>query len=331
MAREQAKVRVAFIAGAGLSGSTLLEQALSQVDGCMSIGELYWMWKPYWPMMVCECGEQFSTCPFWQTVLAEAYGSEQDAVRARLGVLGDGLVAHSIAPTLVHSKTKFRLKASFAEIGALLEPIYRAIAANAGSAIIVDAAKSGLWGLCVSSATSIEPSVIHLVRDPRGFSYSNARARAFHYPPGSMTTPRGPTRSLVNWLLSNLEAEVLARRAEIKTTVLYEDLTRDPFAMAARITRTLGLDSDIGTVFRDGTLVVSRVGHAIGGNPRRPQFGSTVIAPDDEWRRSASRRLRMLAIPFEPLYHRYQRKARAAAAGLGNQSPAGGVEPSDVS
>ncbi len=30
------KIRLAFIAGAGLSGSTLLEQALSQVEGCFT-------------------------------------------------------------------------------------------------------------------------------------------------------------------------------------------------------------------------------------------------------------------------------------------------------
>ena len=66
---EDGKIRLAFIAGAGLSGSTLLEQALSQIEGCFTIGELYWMWKPWWPLAVCECGEQFGNCPFWQGVL----------------------------------------------------------------------------------------------------------------------------------------------------------------------------------------------------------------------------------------------------------------------
>jgi len=53
-AQRDAKIRLAFIAGAGLSGSTLLEQALSQVEGCFTIGELYWMWKQWWPLAVCE-------------------------------------------------------------------------------------------------------------------------------------------------------------------------------------------------------------------------------------------------------------------------------------
>jgi hypothetical protein len=54
VAAAQDRVHVAFVAGAGLSGSTLLEQSLSQVEGCFTLGELYWMWKPYWPLMVCE-------------------------------------------------------------------------------------------------------------------------------------------------------------------------------------------------------------------------------------------------------------------------------------
>ena len=77
-AGSRAPVPVAFIAGAGWSGSTLLEQALAQIDGCFSVGELYWLWRPYWSSMECECGRDFSACEFWREVLDDAYGTEQD-------------------------------------------------------------------------------------------------------------------------------------------------------------------------------------------------------------------------------------------------------------
>jgi Sulfotransferase family len=312
--REQDKVRVAFIAGAGLSGSTLLEQALSQVDGCFTIGELYWMWKPYWPLMICECGEPFKTCPFWQPVLDDAFGSRKDEMRARIESLGEGFIRHSIMPTLKNWKPRHKVTAAFNELGALLAPVYRAVAAHSGASVLVDATKAGLWGLSAATSDDIELSVVHLVRDPRGFAFSNARARAFHYPPGSKTTPHGPARSYANWLLANLEADWLARRVTTKTFVFYDEFVRDPTEAIRPITKLLGLDLGTNTALDRDTLVVDRVGHAIGGNPRRPKRGATVIAADDEWKTSARRSVRTLSPIVLPLWHRYRRKARSVSA-----------------
>lgn len=308
------KVRLAFIAGAGLSGSTLLEQALSQVAGCFTVGELYWMWKPWWPLAVCECGRQFRSCPFWQGVLDDAFGSEREAARVRLEEIGEGFIRHSIMPAVRSSQPPWRFSRSFVEAGALLERVYRAAAARAGASVVVDATKAGLWGLCAATSADIELSVVRLVRDPRGFTFSNARARSFHYPPGSMTTPHGAARSYANWLLANLEGDWLRRKAHADAFVLYEDLTRDPGTAIRSITRTLGLDPDAASAFDDDTLVVDRVGHAIGGNPRRPKRGATVIATDDEWRTDGRRSLRVLAPLVLPLWHHYQREARSLRA-----------------
>lgn len=310
-AQQSTKVRLAFIAGAGLSGSTLLEQTLSQVEGCFTIGELYWMWKPWWPLAVCECGEQFQSCPFWQGVLDDAYGSEKEAIRLRLEEIGEGFIRHSVMPTLRSSTPKYKFFATFREAGDLLEPVYRAAAVRSGASILVEATKAGLWGLCAATSDEIDLAVVRLVRDPRGFTFSNARARAFHYPPGSMTTPHGAARSYANWLLSNLEGDWLRRRAYADTYVLYEDLTRDPTAAIRSITRTLGLDSESTAALDRDTLVIDRVGHAIGGNPRRPKRGTTVIATDDEWKTAGKRSLRVLAPLVLPLWHHYQRKAGA--------------------
>ncbi|HTK17292.1 MAG TPA: sulfotransferase [Acidimicrobiia bacterium] len=311
-AQADAKVRLAFIAGAGLSGSTLLEQTLSQVEGCFTIGELYWMWKPWWPLAVCECGEQFGNCPFWQGVLDDAFGSEQEAMRARLEAIGEGFIRHSVMPTLRASHPKYKFFSTFKEAGELLEPVYRAAANRSGASVLVEATKAGLWGMCAATSDAIEMAVVRLVRDPRGFTFSNARARAFHYPPGSMTTPHGAARSYVNWLLANLEGDWLRRRAFADTYVLYEDLTRDPTAAIRSIARTLGLGAESTGALDQDTLVIDRVGHAIGGNPRRPKRGSTVIATDDEWRTAGKRSLRVLAPLVLPLWHHYERKAGAS-------------------
>jgi hypothetical protein len=313
--REQTKVRVAFIAGAGFSGSTLLEQALSEVESCISIGELHPLFEQYWPLMTCGCGEEFRNCSFWQPVLADAYGNEQDATRERVRILANGFLAHSVRSALTHSSSRFSLGAAFREIGSLIEPIYRAVAARTGAEVIVDSSKSGLWGLGVLTAPGVELDVVHLVKDPRAFAWSNGRPHAFFYPPGSTTIPRGPIRSYGNWSLANIEAEVLARRAHRSTTVLYETFARHPEATFASIVEMLGVGGDAASPIRDGKLTVSRVSHTIGGNPRRPRVGTTEIEVDERWKASGSRSSRVLGTVLAgPLWHHYRRVAARGTA-----------------
>jgi hypothetical protein len=309
------KVRVAFIAGAGFSGSTLLEQSLSQVDGCVSVGGLHPLFEHYWPMMICECGEEHRNCPFWQGVLADAYGDEQAATRERVRVLGKGFIAHSVTSALTHSSPRFSLKAAYKEIGSLLEPIYRAVASRAGAEVVVDSSKSALWGLSALTAPGVELDVVHLTKDPRAFAWSNGRPHAFFYPPGSTTIPRGPVRSFGNWALANMEAEYLTRRAHRGMTVLYETLARHPDTTLASIVDMLGVRGAGASPIHDGKLTVSRVGHAIGGNPRRPRYGTTEIEFDERWKTSGSRALRVLGpVLTGPLWHHYKKVAARSAA-----------------
>lgn len=310
MESEPRKVRVAYIAGAGFSGSTLLEQALSQVDGCASVGEPFRpLFEPYWPEMTCGGGELFRDCPFWQAVLSDAYGDKQDAIRERLRILGKGFVGHSVRSAFTHSSPPHSLRAAFREIGALIEPMYRAVAARTGAAVIVDASKIGLWGLGLLAAPGIELDVVHLVRDPRGFALSNSRPHDF-WPPGAQTIPRGPIRSYANWMLSNLECEFLARRAHRSTTVLYETFARRPERTLASIVEMLGLDPASPSPIHDGTLTVSRVAHTVGGNPSRPRLGTTKIEPDERWKTAGSRALRVFGpVLAGPLWHHYRRRA----------------------
>jgi hypothetical protein len=307
-----------YIAGAGFSGSTLLEQALSQVEGCVSVGEPYRpLFEPYWPEMTCGCGELFRDCTFWNPVLADAYGDEQAAVRERLRILGEGMVGHSVRSAYANSSPPHSLRAALREIGSLIEPMYRAVAARTGAEVIIDASKSGLWGLGILAAKGIELDVVHLVREPRGFALSNSRPHDF-WPPGTQTIPRGPIRSYANWGVTNLEAEFLARRAHRSATVLYETFARDPEGTLASIVEMLSLDASGPSPIHNGVLTVNRVAHTIGGNPRRPRRGQTKIEPDERWRTSGSRTLRIFGpVLTGPLWSHYRRVAARGASRSG--------------
>jgi hypothetical protein len=306
---EPDKVRVALLAGAGYSGTTLLEQALSQLDGCVSIGGIHPLFERYWPLMTCECGEEFRTCPFWQAVLADAYGDDQFLARERVRVLSKGFAAHSVWAALTGAKQRFSLSSAFREIGSLIEPLYRAVAQRSGAEVIVDASKSAFWGMCTMTSPGVDLAVIHLVKDPRAFAWSNGRPHYYFYPPGSQTVPRSPLRSYVNWALTNIEADYLERRVPRSTTVLYETLARSPEPTLASIAEMIGLGGRELPI-HDGKLTVSRVGHAIGGNPRRPRLGTTDIEFDERWRTDGSRALRVLGpLLTGPLWYHYRRAA----------------------
>ena len=302
-------VHVAFVAGAGLSGSTLLEQALSQVDGCFSLGELYWMWKPYWPLMVCECGEQFRSCPFWQAVIDEIFGDEQEIMRARMDSLGEGFIRHSLLPTILNTQPHFRIDEAFRELGSVMAAVYQSVSRNSGASVVVDATKAALWGICASTSPEIEMSIVRMVRDPRGFAFSNARSRDFHYPPGSRTTPRGTPRSYANWLMSNVSADWLQRKARRSTFVFYDQFSDDPVKAVQPVARLLGLDPEANNAITHDALVINRVGHAIGGNPRRPRRGTTPIKADEEWKTSAKPSVRALSPLVLPLWRHYRADA----------------------
>jgi hypothetical protein len=318
---ERRKVRVAYIAGAGFSGSTLLEQALSQVEGCVSVGEPFRpLFEPYWPMLTCGCGELFADCPFWPAVLDDAYGDRQEMIREHLRILGVGFVGHSVRSALAHSSPRYSLPAAFREIGSLVEPLYRSVAERTGSELIIDASKSGLWGLGVLAAPGIDLDVIHLVRDSRGFAFSNGHPHEF-WPPGTQTIPRGPVRSFVNWWVTNLEAEFLARRAPRSRTVLYDTFARRPEQTLASIVDWLGVGGRGASPIQHGVLTVTRVAHTIAGNQRRPRLGATEIAFDERWKTQGSRSLHVLGpLLTGPLWHHYRRLADRAAPAVSSSA-----------
>jgi hypothetical protein len=312
--------RVAFIAGTSWSGSTLLEQGLAQLDGWVTIGEPVWIWDRAFPLMLCECGAAFGRCEFWPTVLHEAYGREQHAVRERVRVQARGLWRHSILPTLAHSEA-VRPAQALAELGELVTPVYDAVARVTGATTVVDASKSGLWGLALAGAPGLDLRVIHLVRDPESYLASDGRTRAIPFPPGASRPPRPPTRSLLTLLLLHFEADLLSRHDTNSTTVLYEDLVRDPAGTAGSVARGIEPTADVRRVFEGDQLVVRSTGHAIGGNPRRPRPGPTVIR-DERTREEPdlSPLPRAVLMPLaRSRYRRYSTRARRAPGHTGRR------------
>src|SRR6266498_4080255 len=73
-------LKVLYIAGAGRSGSTLLDGVLGQLDGFFAAGELRYLWeRGLQESRLCGCGVAVRDCPTWRAVLASAFGPGVDA------------------------------------------------------------------------------------------------------------------------------------------------------------------------------------------------------------------------------------------------------------
>ncbi|MGI9263472.1 MAG: hypothetical protein ACR2QU_01000, partial [Gammaproteobacteria bacterium] len=66
----QRKLTVLYIAGAGRSGSTVLDRVLGAVDRSQSFNELYRVYEDgFAGMSRCACGAQIDECDFWRPVI----------------------------------------------------------------------------------------------------------------------------------------------------------------------------------------------------------------------------------------------------------------------
>ena len=75
LGRSGDRPKLVFIAGAGRSGSTLLELLLGQFDGVFAAGELHSMWhRGLIENRRCGCGLPFRHCAVWKSVFEAELG-----------------------------------------------------------------------------------------------------------------------------------------------------------------------------------------------------------------------------------------------------------------
>ncbi len=159
-----------------------------------------------------------------------------------------------------------------------METIAAAAAEESGARFVVDASKDA-YRLHLLRAGGVEPQVIVLTRDPRGFVSSMTGGGS---PIVRRVAVRRVTRYATRWLVQNLIFERAAPAAGGATSVRYEDLATDPVATLGHIARTLGVDPDGFAIdhFREAP------DHALGGNPMRMRADGITL--DERWRTDLS-------------------------------------------
>jgi hypothetical protein len=302
---------VLYIGGTGRSGSTLLEQALSQLPGIVSVGELRALWKAILTDdRRCTCGAVPSDCEFWREVGDRAFGGwRPDHVRSVLK-LQQSIDRHRRLVRLLGREANHPGPQTRA-LAAAWSAVFGAIGQTASARMVVDSSKYPIHA-AVLRAGDLDLRIVHLVRDPRGVAFSWAKRGVVK--PDSTGDPSfmpvyGYGRTAAEWTVYNLAFDRMRRLGTPTLLLRYESFVGDPAASLDRVLAfadTTGARPDLS--FVDGAEIALRGRqHAFGGNPQRREEGSTIhVTLDDAWRRMMPPvRRTQVALVTLPLMVRY--------------------------
>ncbi len=280
-------LKIVFIGGYTRSGSTLLDRILGTSPGARSVGEFRQVWHTGlvrdW---FCGCGRPFRQCPFWSSVIGEAFGGFDGLDGAAIRLEEEELLrARHLTglryPRLLPKHLRSARERFFERRGRL----FRAIAAVSGCTTIVDSSKNPSYGVLLGQMDGFEVRTVHLVRDSRATSFSWTREKADPRSPGPVAyfPIRRPQLAATWWLANGLLMERSSFLSPYRhVRVRYESLVADPRETLGRLARKLEIAPV--PVPADGVSFDLDVHHSIGGNPMRFQQGPVRLKEDDEWK-----------------------------------------------
>ncbi|MEO7836937.1 MAG: sulfotransferase [Acidimicrobiales bacterium] len=290
---------VVFIAGAGRSGSTLLNALLGQSPDVVAVGELRYLWeRGILAHRDCSCGESVATCGTWAEVIA------------RVGA--DGPTAEAMTEDLeavVRVRSLFGRRSSKAEMArrrvvARVQEVYTALEEVTGRRVFVDSSKRPMWGRVLAHLDDADLRVVHLVRDPRATAWSWQRHKSLHDGGPPVMQQLSPWRAAPLWILWNVTTEVLFGRTGAYRCVSYDRLAREPSVVVGEILEWAGAAP--ADCFGGANVASLRPIHAIAGNADRLRLGRVEIRADDEWRRAMPGAQRALVgLATAPFRRRY--------------------------
>ncbi len=311
------RLRVLCIAATGQSGSTLLTRMLGELPGFVAAGEIGRLWdKGVGEDLACSCGEPFSSCPFWTQVGELAFGGWTRVDGAEVARLRDSLalrelpLPHPFAlPFLLHPNVWPGYRTRLQRYIGFMRPVYAAIHELSGGRVIVDSMKIPAHVyMMAEQVTDLDVRVAHLVRDSRGFAYSNVKwVERQGAVEGAFRNRRPPWKSGVRWLWFNAAFDHLERRGVPTVSVRYERLVANPRPELGSVAALMDAPLPPGAldfVHEDG--VDLRPGHVVSRSRSRRTSGRIPLREDLEWTtKLPSRDRRVVTVITRPLLRRY--------------------------
>jgi hypothetical protein len=314
-------VKVLFVEGAGRSGTTLLHRLVGEIDGFLPVGEIKWLWWAYlntdWQ---CGCRQLLTECPFWHEVLEHTHGEGPDhaAIRRAMELQNRTARMHNLPRLLAQrGHASSHRWSELAEWTQAMGRLYSSIAEVSGARVLVDCSKNASGAAVLRIVPGVDPYVVHLVRDPRGYVNSMFHPKNMqpHGAEGVSSNFRRPVVSSLVWVRQNVTSGLVRwrfgpRRARL---VRYEDLVVRPADVLESIADLMG-EPYAGVHFVDEATVVLHESHTSWGNPSRFDVGPVKLRRDERWRTGLSTGGKFVATALPlPLMLRYGYDVRFGA------------------
>jgi hypothetical protein len=316
------KLNTLVISGSGRSGSTLLLRVLGSLDGFCAIGELNNIWEQsILNNRLCSCGAPFRECAFWSAVMEQAFGGTQNLDVPSIIALRDATVRVKYAPLVaLNTRRPAGFQHNVSAYAAILERIYQAARDVSGCHTIVDSSKGGGHAALLPEMPSVQPLMIHLVRDSRATAYSwmRKKARSDVEGHGEFMPAIGARKVALQWNVGHAFAALAARRFAASVVCRYEDFATAPRATLADILNEFGMGDAALDAFVTHNQVNMRDAHCLWGNPDRMMRGVVTIRPELAWQEQLpnrqKREVTLLTLPWLMKYG-YVPEAKAQITG----------------
>jgi hypothetical protein len=267
-------VRVLFVMSHGWSGSTLLGNALGELEGAVHVGELRALWdEGLLAGGICGCGRSLAECDRWSAIAAD--------VLDELGERAESLAALNRSVARVRTAPRLLLRTDAAGWPSLervlltTAALYRAIRDRTGARLIVDSSKRAGNAAVLRLVPGLDVRYVHLLRDPRAVAYSWRRRSE----PG-----HGPVATARDWASFNVLFEAVRRRHDPARSIRirYEDLVLSPQPTLARAAAVAG-EPGARLPLVDRRTIHLDPNHTVLGNPSRFRTGDVPLELDREW------------------------------------------------
>jgi uncharacterized protein YsxB (DUF464 family) len=278
------KIKLLYIAGTGRNGSTLLERILNEIPGVFAAGE-FGRSARYNRNKICLCGEKLTVCQVWQAITHEIdsqLDEEKFLQLDRKYVSQKGIERLK----LLTRPKESQLSDDFKQYLNSLAIKYQAIHKHKSGQIITDSTIDALYGYYLSLIPSIDLYILHLIRDPRGVSYSWQQLKFASPSAKKPWTPQfPPSKSALNWLKRNIFIETKLARSKKYLRIHYEDLIENPTAVVTKIASMLNLKLENIDFIKENRISLGE-SHLIGGNLDAFKKGreEIVLKRDERWK-----------------------------------------------
>lgn len=298
---QAAPLKVLYIGGYSRSGSTILTNAVGEIEGCFGAGEVMAVWDQWLSGDArCGCGNHVSECPIWSLVLSEAFGEpDRDHFEEMRRLRNSEWQSSKIPRWVFQPAYRDQMLTRMAPYLEAVGRVYRAIGAVVPDQIVVDSSKNPAYLYFLSQIPDVHLYFVHIVRDPRASAYSWKRQKEGF-------ESHGVWSSVKSWNARNAMLAMLGnRQVDRYLRVRYEDFAVDPEATLRAIT-TFVEEPRSDLAFIEGETIHLTPNHLVYGNPDLFQTGELHLSPDNRWRKEmAIRDQVMVAATSAPLMRRF--------------------------